>query len=95
MRRSVRTANEKMGDSIVLVFTENHEALLSEGMKRVSDSDFARQNSGIMSCLPMLVVNALPRSIRCSVLPSSMDSIQNYTSVRSWNELEGTAIRLL
>jgi hypothetical protein len=41
MRRSVRTANEQMGDSIVLVFTENEEALVSKWVKRVGDSDFA------------------------------------------------------
>jgi hypothetical protein len=53
MRSSIRTANEQVGDSIVLVFTENNEALVSEWMKRVCDSDFACQNSGIMNCLPM------------------------------------------
>ena len=42
-----------MGDSIVLVFTGNDEALVSEGVKRVGDRDFARQNSGIMNCLPI------------------------------------------
>ena len=53
MRRSVRTAHEQVGDSIVFVFTENDEALVSEWMKWVCDSDFACQNSGIMNCLPM------------------------------------------
>ena len=60
MRRSVRTANEQVGDSIVLVFTENNEALVSEWMKRVCDSDFACQNSGIMNCLPMPEESVLP-----------------------------------
>ena len=53
MRRSVRAANEKVGDSIVLVFTENDEGLVNEWMKRVCYSDFPRQNSGIMNCLLM------------------------------------------
>ena len=70
MCRSVLTANEKMGDSIVLVFTENHEALLSEGMKRVRDSDFACQNSGIMSCLPTPVGNERLAFIHYSGQPS-------------------------
>lgn len=64
MCRSVRTANEKMGDSVVLVFAENYEALLCERMKRVGDSDFARQNSGIMSCLPTAAANAPRLCIR-------------------------------
>ena len=63
MRRSVRTANEQMGDSIVLVFTEKDEALVSEWVKRVRDSDFACQNSGIMNCLPIRAVSGLLSSI--------------------------------
>ena len=35
----------------MLVFTENDEALFGQRMKWVRDSDFARQNSGIMNCL--------------------------------------------
>jgi hypothetical protein len=58
MRRSVLTTNEQMGDSIVLVFTGNDEALVSERVKRVRDRDFACQNSGIMNCLPTPVDNA-------------------------------------
>ena len=46
-----------MGDSIVLVFTENDEALVRKWMKRVCDSDFACQNSGIMNCLPIPAAN--------------------------------------
>jgi hypothetical protein len=42
-----------VGDSIVLVFTGNDEALVSEWVKRVRDRDFACQNSGIMNCLPI------------------------------------------
>lgn len=53
MCRSVRVANEQVGDPIVLVFTENDEGLVSEWMKGVCYSDFAGQNSGIMNCLPM------------------------------------------
>ncbi len=53
MRLSVRTANEQVGDSIVLVFTDNDEALVRKWVKRVCDSDFACQNSGIMNCLPI------------------------------------------
>ena len=53
MRRSLLTTNEQVGDSIVLVFTGNDEALVSEWVKRVRDSDFACQNSGIMNCLPI------------------------------------------
>ena len=53
MRRSVPTTNEQVGDSIVLVFTGDDEALVSEWVKRVRDRDFARQNSGIMNCLPI------------------------------------------
>ena len=50
---SVRTANQQMYSSIVLVFTQNDEALLCQWMKWVGDSDFACQNSGIMNCLPI------------------------------------------
>jgi hypothetical protein len=57
MRRSVLTTNEQMGDSIVLVFTGNDEALVSERVKRVRDRDFACQNSGIMNCLPIPAAN--------------------------------------
>lgn len=78
----VRTANEKMGDSIVLVFAENYEALLSEGMKRIRDSDFARQNSGIMSCLPTRVENERLAFIHFSGQPSSTGSIRNSTCAR-------------
>ena len=53
MRRSVLTTNEQVGDSVVLVFTGNDEALVSEWVKRVCDRDFACQNSGIMNCLPI------------------------------------------
>ena len=62
MRRSIRAANEQVGDSIVLVFAENDEGLVSEWMKRVCYSDFACQNSGIMNCLPMPAETALPSS---------------------------------
>ena len=63
MCRSVRAANEQVGDSIVFVFTENNEGLVSEWMKRVCDSDFACQNSGIMNCLPIREEKGQPRSI--------------------------------
>jgi hypothetical protein len=53
MRRSVLTTNEQVGDSVVLVFTGNDEALVSEWVKRVCDGDFACQNSGTMNCLPI------------------------------------------
>ena len=60
MRRSVHAANEQVGDSIVFVFIENNEGLLSEWMKRVCYSYFACQNSGIMNCLPMPAESVLP-----------------------------------
>jgi len=63
MRRSVRAANEKVGDSIVLVFTENDEGLVNEWMKRVCYSDFPRQNSGIMNCLLTPVESGQPSCI--------------------------------
>jgi hypothetical protein len=47
-----------VGDSVVLVFTGNDEALVSEWVKRVCDRDFACQNSGTMNCLPTPVDNA-------------------------------------
>jgi hypothetical protein len=53
MRRSLLTTNEQVSDSIVLVFTGDDEALVSEWVKRVRDRDFACQNSGIMNCLPI------------------------------------------
>jgi hypothetical protein len=62
MRRSVLTTNEQVGDSIVLVFTGNDEAPVSEWVKRVHDRDFACHNSGIMNCLPMRVAKVPPRS---------------------------------
>jgi hypothetical protein len=61
MSRSVYAANEQVGDSVVLVFTRNNEALISERMKRVGDGDFASQNSGIMNCLPTAAANAPQR----------------------------------
>jgi hypothetical protein len=60
MGGSVRTTNEHVGHSIVLVFTEDDEAPVSEWVKRVRDRDFACQNSGIMNCLPMPAVSAPP-----------------------------------
>ena len=63
MRRSVLTTNEQVGDSVVLVFTGNDEALVSEWVKRVCDRDFACQNSGTMNCLPTLAPGAPPSSI--------------------------------
>jgi hypothetical protein len=38
--------------SIVLVFTENDEALSGQRMKRVGNNNLTCQNSGIMDCLP-------------------------------------------
>jgi hypothetical protein len=66
-----------MGDSIVLVFTENDEALVRKWVKRVCDSDFACQNSGIMNCLPMPADNVRRPFTACSVLPSLTMSPQN------------------
>ena len=59
MRGSIRTANKQVYGSIVLVLTENDEALFGQWMKRVGDGDFARQNSGIMNYLPMPAANEL------------------------------------
>ena len=70
MSRSVYAANEQVGDSVVLVFTRNNEALISERMKRVCDGDFASQNSGIMNCLPTPAEYALPPFTRWSAQPS-------------------------
>jgi hypothetical protein len=82
MRRSVLTTNEQVGDSIVLVFTGNDEAFVSERVKRVRDRDFARQNSGIMNCLQIAAVSAPPPCTRSSVRPSSTDWIRNSISER-------------
>jgi hypothetical protein len=82
MRRSVLTTNEQMDDSIVLVFTGNDEAPVSEWVKRVRDRDFACQNSGIMNCLPIAAVSAPPLCTRSSVQPSSTDWIRNSISER-------------
>jgi hypothetical protein len=71
MRRSLLTTNEQVGDSIVLVFTGNDEALVSEWVKRVRDRDFACQNSGIMNCLPMPAANAQRPFTACLALPNS------------------------
>jgi hypothetical protein len=60
---SIRTANKQVYRSIVLMFTENDEALFCQRMKWIRDSDFARQNSGIMNCLPMPEDVAPPSSI--------------------------------
>jgi hypothetical protein len=68
MHRSVLTTNEQVGDSVVLVFTGNDEALVSEWVKRVRDRDFARQNSGIMNCLPIAADNEQQRSTASSLL---------------------------
>lgn len=57
MRRSIAAADEQVAPSIVLVFTENYEALVSKWVKRVCDSDFACQNSGIMNCLLITVAS--------------------------------------
>lgn len=61
MSRSVYAANEQVGDSVVLVFTRNNEALIDERMKRVCNGDFASQNRGIMNCLPTAAANAQRR----------------------------------
>jgi predicted phosphohydrolase len=85
MRRSVRTANEQMSDSIVLVFTGNDEALVSKWVKWVRDSDFACQNSGTMNCLPMPAENAQRLFTACSALPSSTILIRNSICDTSWS----------
>ena len=84
MRGSVCTANEQVGDSIVLVFTENDEALVRKWVKRVCDSDFACQNSGIMNCLPMPAANVPRRFTACSVQRNSMISTRNSIYAMSW-----------
>jgi hypothetical protein len=58
MRCSVRATNKQVCRSIVLMFTEHDKALLAQRMKRISDGNFARQNSGSMSCLPMPAASA-------------------------------------
>jgi hypothetical protein len=63
MSRSVGTANKQVYSSIVLMFAEHDEALAGQWMKRIRDGNFARQNSGIMNCLPMPLGSALRRSI--------------------------------
>ena len=62
----------------MLVFAEYDEALLAQRMKRIADGDFARQNSGIMNCLPIAVATAQRPSIACSAQPNSMDSIPKH-----------------
>ena len=59
----ISTANKQVNCAKVLVFTENHKALRGQWMKRVGDSDFAGQSSGIMNCLPILAVSGLLSSI--------------------------------
>jgi hypothetical protein len=71
-----------VGDSVVLVFTGNDEALVSEWVKRVCDRDFACQNSGTMNCLPILEDNGLQPSTVLSALPSSTGSIRRSIFVR-------------
>ena len=85
MRRSVLTTNEQVGDSVVLVFTGNDEALVSEWVKRVCDRDFACQNSGTMNCLPMPAANAQRPFTAYSVLPNSTISILNSIYATSWS----------
>jgi hypothetical protein len=74
-----------MGDSIVLVFTENDEALVRQWVKRVCDSDFACQNSGIMNCLPIPADNVQRPFTACSVLPNSTISILNSIYAMFWS----------
>jgi hypothetical protein len=52
MRCAIYTATEQVYSSIVLVFTENDEALSGQRMKRVGNNNLTCQNSGIMDCLP-------------------------------------------
>ena len=85
MRRSLLTTNEQVGDSIVLVFTGNDEALVSEWVKRVRDRDFACQNSGIMNCLPMPAANARRPFTACSAQRSSTILIPNFICAMSWS----------
>ena len=63
MRRPVGTANKHVGSSIVLVLTENDEALIGEWMKRICDGDFVCQNPDTMNCLPTLADDAPPSYI--------------------------------
>jgi hypothetical protein len=85
MRRSVLTTNEQVGNSVVLVFTGNDEALVGEWVKRVCDRDFACQNSGTMNCLPMPADNAPRPFTVCSALPNSTISIPNSIYAMSWS----------
>jgi len=84
---SVRTANLQMYSSIVLVFTQNDEALLCQWMKWVGDSDFAHQNSGIMNCLPILAESEQLVCIHYWGQPNSTDLIRNSMCARSWGGL--------
>ena len=85
MRRSLLTTNEQVSDSIVLVFTGNDEALVSEWVKRVRDRDFACQNSDIMNCLPMPAADAQRPFTACSALPSLTVSTRNSICAMSWS----------
>jgi hypothetical protein len=76
----IRTADKQVYRCIVLMFTENDEALFGQRMKWVRDGDFAPQNSGIMNCLPMQAASAQPRFIRYWEQPSSTGLIRSSTS---------------
>ena len=56
--------------SIVLVLTEDNEALFGQRVKRVGNNDFVCQNSGVMNCLPIPAENGLHRSTVSSEAPS-------------------------
>jgi hypothetical protein len=84
MRRSAGIANKQVDSSVVLMLAENNEALFGQRMKRVGDSNFARQNSGIMSYLPMPAANAQRPFTACSVPPNSTISILNFIYAASW-----------
>jgi len=59
--RSIPPPHEDMFDAAVLILTGQNKCLPGQGMKRIGDRDFLRQNPGTMTLLRIAAVS-VPRS---------------------------------
>jgi hypothetical protein len=53
MCRPVRSADKQVGGAVAIILADSQELLSSQRVKRISDRDLARQNSGIMYFPPI------------------------------------------
>jgi hypothetical protein len=74
VHRPIFAADQHMCSSVVLMFTDDDEALAGQWMERISNRNLAGQNPGIMSSPPMQAAGAPPLCTLFCTPPSSMSS---------------------